>query len=172
MSFTAVRLRPCITSEDGFRRAISCSRTGNMGSFFLGGERNLSIGGTSTRNYIPWSPSTSEGKTSLNSPSATEGVQHHPHQQQHQQPLSPLVNPKPPRKTAQAVAMEEFAALERKFAPPRRKTPEEIAMEEFAALERKLGSAPGVAEPHRQQRGLRKARSLPSTKPEVLESSM
>lgn len=61
--------------------------------------------------------------------------------------------------------MEEFAALERKLAPPRRKTPEEIAMEEFAALERKL--APDVAEPRGQQRGLRKARSPPLTKPEV-----
>lgn len=63
--------------------------------------------------------------------------------------------------------MEEFAALERKLAPPRRKTPEEITMEEFAALEQKLGSASGATEPSGRQGRLRKARASPLTRPEV-----
>lgn len=113
-----------------------------------------------TRSYTAWSPSTSEGNASLNLPSPTNGGL----RQQHQQSLPPVGNTKPPRKTPEAVAMEEFADLERKLAPPRRKTPEEIAMEEFAALEKKLGAM----EPRgQQQRGLRKARSLPLRRPEV-----
>ncbi|CAM9679641.1 unnamed protein product [Scytosiphon promiscuus] len=59
----------------------------------------------------------------------------------------PAVRRKAASKSPQAVAMEEFAALERKLAPPRatpRKTPEQVAMEEFTALERKLGPAAGA----------------------------
>ena len=147
----------------GLRRAPG--RIGNVGRCYSSraGENLLrSAGGT--RHYTAWSPSTSADKTSLNFlPSATtaEGGQHQ-QQQQQQQPQPTPGNSKPRRKTPEAVAMEEFAALERKLAPPRRKTPEEIAMEEFAALERKLGSPSG----QQQQRGLRKA-SSPLTRPEV-----
>lgn len=59
----------------------------------------------------------------------------------------PAARPKAASKSPQAVAMEEFAALERKLAPPRaapKKTPEQVAMEEFVALERKLAPAAGA----------------------------
>eukprot|EP00903_Cladosiphon_okamuranus_P006965 g6779.t1 len=125
-------------------------------------EENLLRSAGVTRNYTAWSSSTSEGKASLNLPSVTNSGQHQQQKQQQQQPRAG--NPPPARKTPEAVAMEEFAALERKLAPPRRKTPEEIAMGEFAALEKKLQ---GGEEPRgKQQRGLRKARLLPLTRPE------
>ncbi|CAM9756518.1 unnamed protein product [Ectocarpus fasciculatus] len=102
------------------------------------------------RRYHRWSPpgttdtTSSSSGASLNMAVEKEQQQQQQHQQQQPQQQQAQTKPAPPPKSAQAVAMEEFSALERKLASPReaprRKTPEQVMMEEFAALERKLGS--------------------------------
>lgn len=94
---------------------------------------------------------------------------------------------KPPPKSASAVAMEEFAALERKLAasaapasvshaaaPPPKKTAEQVAMEEFAALERKLGGVDAGPVGRTKQDGstTRKARLTSVTRPKVSSSHL
>ncbi|CAB1097288.1 unnamed protein product [Ectocarpus sp. CCAP 1310/34] len=129
------------------------------------------------RRYHRWSP---PGATDTNSGSGTllnmavekEQQQQQRHQRQPQQQAQ--TKPPPLLKVPQAVAMEEFADLERKLASPReaprRKTPEQVMMEEFAALERKLGStqqaSAGAAQPDGQSSRVRNT----LTKPEEPEA--
>lgn len=139
---------------------------------------SLRWAGGKRRYHHQRSTSTTKDDTSLNLPAAappasTQGTLQ-PRHPQHQPP--PRVKPKLHRKSPHAVAMDEFAALERKLAsPPTRhqqqqaksKTPEQIAMEEFAFLERKLGSAPGTTAPSGQKNGSRKVPLSSLPKPEV-----
>lgn len=130
------------------------------------------------RRYHHWSPpgvtdTSSSSGTSLNVAVEKEQQQQQRHQQPQQQAQT---KPAPPPKSPQAVAMEEFADLERKLASPReaprRKTPEQVMMEEFAALERKLGStqqqaSAGAAQPVGQPSRLRSTLAQPEVKPHV-----
>ncbi|CBJ31840.1 expressed unknown protein [Ectocarpus siliculosus] len=129
------------------------------------------------RRYHHWSPpgatdTNSNSGTSLNMAVDKEQQQQQRHQEQPQQQAQ--TKPALPPKSPQAVAMEEFADLERKLASPReaprRKTPEQLMMEEFAALERKLGStqqaSAGGAQPVGQSSRLRNT----LTKPEEPEA--
>ncbi|CAM9256125.1 unnamed protein product [Ectocarpus sp. 13 AM-2016] len=129
--------------------------------------------------YHRWSP---PGATDTNSRSGTllnmavekEQQQQQRHLQQPQQ--QGQTKPAPPPKSPQAVAMEEFADLERKLASPReaprRKTPDQVMMEEFAALERKLDStqqaSAGAAQPDRQSSRVRNTLTRPE-EPEAEE---
>lgn len=157
------------------RRATDTCRSVG-GSRFVSGRAEESVQSEGGRQYTSWSPSTRKD-TSANLLPAEEGQQPQRQrrlQQHHQQqpPPSP-VKPRVPNKSPQAVSMEEFAALERKLAPPvlvqppRRKTPEQVAMEEFAALDRKLRPNPGEAASVGSHSGSRGARQSPLTKPEV-----
>lgn len=128
--------------------------------------------------YHHWSPPKSKNDTSLNLPPlpAPPGTTQDTHQQEEQQQQRHLRPHSPPMRSPQAVAMDEFAALERKLASPltrqqqpseKSKTPEQIAMEEFASLERKLGSAATTSASSRQKNGPRKVSSSSVSKPEV-----
>lgn len=122
------------------------------------------------RRYHHWSPpGATDTNSSLNMAVEKEQQQQQDHHQPQQQAQT---KPGPPPKSPQAVAMEEFSALERKLTSPRevprRKTPEQVMMEEFAALERKLGStqqraSTGAAQPVGQSSRSRNT----LTKPEV-----
>lgn len=158
----------CHHHRHGLRRRATDTCRAN-GARFASGQAEENARSEGERQYTSWSPSTSKN-TSLNLPVTEDG------QQQPRRQLGPPAVVKAggahPR-SPQAVSMEEFAALERKLAPPvaveppRRKTPEQIAMEEFAALERKLSPRPGAAAPLGAQGGSRGARPSPLTKPEV-----
>ncbi|CAM9373738.1 unnamed protein product [Ectocarpus sp. 12 AP-2014] len=131
------------------------------------------------RRYHHWSPpgatdTNSSSGTSLNMAVEKDQQQQQRHQEQPQQQAQ--TKPAPPPKSPQAVAMEEFADLERKLASPReaprRKTPEQVMMEEFAALERKLGStqqaSAGAAQPDGQSSRMRNTLARPE-EPEAEE---
>lgn len=158
----------CHHHRHGLLRPATDTCRAFSGDRFASGQAEESVRSERERQYTSWSPSTSKN-TSLNLP-ATEDMQQQPRRQQPPAAAKPVgARPSSP----QAVSMEEFAALERKLAPPvaveppRRRTPEQIAMEEFAALERKLSPPPSAAAPLRTQGGSRGARPTPLTKPEV-----